>query len=371
MPFRQAAETWLASRTPYISKKTLHEYQMNIVTLSKFFGEVALKEITAEQIRQYQKMRLEQCGPSGINHEGSVLQQLLKRVGRWDEIGRDYQALPLPKEKRGRVLTDAEKQNLFRIAKTNPNWEATFLFAMISINTTAGPKETATLRLKDVDLAARLMTVQPEGAKNSFRVRLIPLNEEAFGAATLAVARARRLGSVEPAHYLFPYRIHRSLFDPTRHQTSFRGAWRKLSGAAGLTDFRMYDLRHHAITTLLEQPNASEETVQSIAGHVNRQMLKTYSHVRTDAKRTALSALDGSSVPLTAEPARLRPEDLVTNQVVLDMLADAIPTEIVMAKIKGSRCAFDTSVETIKQLRQAQVPDAVIVVMLRRGQEKA
>jgi hypothetical protein len=39
-----------------------------------------------------------------------------------------------------------------------------------------------------------------------------------------------------------------------------------------------------------------------------------------------------------------------------------------MAKIKRSRCAFDTSVETIKQLRQAQVPDALIVTMLRRGQ---
>jgi hypothetical protein len=30
-----------------------------------------------------------------------------------------------------------------------------------------------------------------------------------------------------------------------------------------------------------------------------------------------------------------------------------------------------TSVESIKQLRQAQVPDAVIVVMLRRGKERA
>jgi hypothetical protein len=53
------------------------------------------------------------------------------------------------------------------------------------------------------------------------------------------------------------------------------------------------------------------------------------------------------------------------------MLGSGIPAEIVIAKIKGSQCAFDTSVETIKQLRQAQVPDAVIVVMLRRGQERA
>jgi hypothetical protein len=122
------------------------------------------------------------------------------------------------------------------------------------------------------------------------------------------------------------------------------------------------------MTSLLEHANTSEETVQSIAGHVSRQMLKRYSHVRLAAKRSALSALDGSFAPLTPEPAKLLPENTVTNQVVLDMLASGIPAEIVMAKIKGSHCAFDTSVETIKQLRQAQVPDAVIVVMLRRGQ---
>src|SRR5713226_6092389 len=109
MPFPQAAEAWLASRTPYISKKTFCEYQMNIVTLSKFFGEMTLKEISADQVRMYQRMRLsQQCGPSGINHEGSVLQQLLKRIGRWDEIGPDYEALPLPQEARGRVLTRSE-----------------------------------------------------------------------------------------------------------------------------------------------------------------------------------------------------------------------------------------------------------------------
>jgi len=196
MPFPEAAEAWLASRTSYIAVKTFHEYQLNIATLSKFFGEMTLKQISSDQIRMYQKMRLSQeCGPSGINHEGSVLQQLLKRVGRWDEVGPDYEPLPLPREPRGRALTDEEKKKLFEAAKTDANWEAAFLFAMLSINTTMGPKETLTLRLKDVDLTARFVNVQPEGAKNAYRVRVIPLNEEAFKAAVLAVARARRLNT--------------------------------------------------------------------------------------------------------------------------------------------------------------------------------
>ena len=36
MPFLQAAETWLASRTSYISKKTFHEYKLNIKTLAAY-----------------------------------------------------------------------------------------------------------------------------------------------------------------------------------------------------------------------------------------------------------------------------------------------------------------------------------------------
>jgi hypothetical protein len=81
--FSQAASTWLESRRAYISAKTLHEYEINIRTLSPVFGEMRLEEITADQIRDYQRMRQAKCGPFAINHECSVLQQMLKRIGRW------------------------------------------------------------------------------------------------------------------------------------------------------------------------------------------------------------------------------------------------------------------------------------------------
>ena len=65
-----------------------------------------------------------------------------------------------------------------------------------------------TLRLKDVD-DARFVTCSPKERKILPRP-VIPLNEEAFKAAVMAVERARKLGSVEPQHYLFPFRLHRS-----------------------------------------------------------------------------------------------------------------------------------------------------------------
>lgn len=292
--FPLAAQTWLESRRVYIAAKTFHEYELNIKTLNLFFAEMSLREITPDMIRAYQRMRLQKCGPFAINHECSVLQQMLKRVGRWPELANDYQPLPLPKEKRGRALRDEERERLLRVASSNPNWEAAYLFAVISVNTSAGPKETATLRLKDVNIAdpkQGMITVQPGGAKNVHRIRRIPLNDESLAGVTKAVARAARLGSVLPDHYLFPFRVKRSHYDPTRHQTTFKTAWHKLIVAAELPGFRMYDLRHHAITVLLEQADVSDETAEAVAGHISREMKKQYSHIRIEARRIAVDAL--------------------------------------------------------------------------------
>jgi integrase len=55
---------------------------------------------------------------------------------------------------------------------------------------------------------------------------------------------------------------------------------------------RIHDLRHHAITELAE-PKASDQTIMAIAGHVSKKMLALYSHVRLEAKRTALDTLGG------------------------------------------------------------------------------
>ena len=88
--------------------------------------------------------------------------------------------------------------------------------------------------------------------------------------------------------------------------------------AAQLPGLRMYDLRHHCITSLLEDPRVSEETVEAIAGHVSRRMMKRYSHIRSAAKRAAVCGLYSSSgeVFKGGEPRALLPENTLTNEVV-------------------------------------------------------
>jgi len=63
-----------------------------------------------------------------------------------------------------------------------------------------------------------------------------------------------------------------------------------LTEEAGLKGFRFHDLRHTAITELAEA-GTSDAALMAIAGHLTREMLEHYSHVRMEAKREAVEKL--------------------------------------------------------------------------------
>ncbi len=69
-------------------------------------------------------------------------------------------------------------------------------------------------------------------------------------------------------------------------------------------------MRHHAITELTER-DASDQTIMALAGHVSHQMLEHYSHIRMEAKRRAVEALErerptSNLVELPVEKKNLR-----------------------------------------------------------------
>jgi len=84
--------------------------------------------------------------------------------------------------------------------------------------------------------------------------------------------------------------------DPSLPIKSWRSAWRAALKRSSL-QIRFHDLRHTCITKLAES-QASEHTLMAIAGHVSRKMIEHYSHIRLEAKRTALDAI--SAQPLQA-----------------------------------------------------------------------
>jgi len=364
MTFEKAAESWLETRRPFLSPRSAADYGQYIKALNKFFSEVTLLEITSDLLRAYQRMRLQSVEGHKINQEIGCLAQMLKRIKRWQDLAGDYQRLKTNRQSPGRAMSDDQRNRLFRTAMSNPAWEMAYLFAVISVNTTAGPKEVWTLRIQDFDVQGRLIRIQREGAKNSHRIRTIPLNDEAYAALVRVLELAKQRGAHRPDHYLFPYRINGNayggVYDPTRHCTTCKTAWKKLTIAANLPGLRPYDCRHTAITTMLESPDVSEETVEAICGHVTHEMKKRYSHIRIEKMRFAMSAL----TRVQTTPALPSEQPSLTNQDVTEMVKD-LPPEIIIAKIKSSRCRFITSPDVLKQLKASGVPDSVILAMVK------
>jgi len=83
--------------------------------------------------------------------------------------------------------------------------------------------------------------------------------------------------------------------DLNRPMGSWRKAW-QLACKGAVVRYRPHDMRHTFISRLAENPNVSEQTIKALAGHVSRQMLERYSHIRSAAKQAAIQTLELSSI---------------------------------------------------------------------------
>jgi integrase len=299
--FCDAGPIWLKEHRLSIGEKSYHNYLDHLKPLYRFFGEMTLRVIHIGNVEQYQKWRerpridpdgrTRRAGAQSINHEVNTLAQILDRAGLWTEIEKFYKPKKVPKSRVGRALDEEEAHRLLLVAGTNPRWRVAFWASLITANTTAGPGEILGIRLCDIELHTKPPTITiRERLKNPHRERTIPLNKPALQAVEALLKRANRKGSVDPEHYLLPHRAHRrgEAADPNRSMGSWKKAWESLREKAGLPHLRMYDLRHHAITRLLEDPQVSLQEVKDIAGQVSQKMVEHYSHIHLSRKQAAL-----------------------------------------------------------------------------------
>jgi hypothetical protein len=76
------------------------------------------------------------------------------------------------------------------------------------------------------------------------------------------------------------------------------------------------------------------------------------------------------SINLQAVAQEQKAEAPLTNNDVLELLMAGISTEIIVAKIKASKCNFDTSPETLQKLKIAGVPNEVMMAMIQASPSK-
>jgi integrase len=359
MSFNDAADRYLEGRNLELSAISKKKETQLLVKPRKFFGQQAVGKMTGEQVLAFREWRVKgQVGPATINMEIGVIRRILKRAKRWHLVASDLKPLREPRTI-GRAMSLDEKLRLLRLAAKNPDWQNARLAAVLALNTTMRGCEIKQLRWRDIDLMGRTLTICK--SKTAAGERVIPLNATAYATMLELRERAKKAKAVDPHHFVFPS-CENGHIDPALPQKSWRSSWRKLtktiecpqcgkvqdpgkvcsnneckaeidkvkSPTAGL---RFHDLRHQAITELSES-QASDQTIMSIAGHVSPRMLAHYSHVRLQAKRSALDALSARVVP-TAAPKQHSADDFKGEQGGYDTNNDttrrqdeAVPLEL-------------------------------------------
>ncbi len=287
LSFEEAAERNLAERIARLAPRSVQTEREHLKPLCTVFGSIKVNRITVEMVRSYMADRTAaNVANKTINLELGVLRGVVKRAKLWHLFMDEIKPLPVHTQI-GRAMTLDEKLRLAKTAAMKQEWQNARLAMVLALNTTMRACEIKALRWYDVDLLASTVTIRK--SKTEAGRRMIPLNDDALSAIRELYSRASAIGGTQPDHYVFPA-CENGRFDPMIPQKSWRSAWRSLRKAAGIPALRFHDLRHHTITELAES-QASDATIMAIAGHVSRQMLEHYSHVRLDLKRKALDAI--------------------------------------------------------------------------------
>lgn len=190
----------------------------------------------------------------------------------------------------GRIRADRESGNRWRAERDRPalpeipaDGFGDYLtpLVLVAINTGARRGELMSLTWTDVDLSGARLTIRGEQAKSG-RTRHVPLNDEALDALT-------RWKAQRPDGFIFPVE-------------SPKKAWGALLDAAGVTDFRFHDLRHHFASSLV-MAGIDLNTVRELLGHADIKMTLRYAHLAPAHKASAVQALSRKRTPAAPAPA--------------------------------------------------------------------
>jgi integrase len=307
MTFAEAWPIWYKAKAQTISDKTQKCHREYIRRLLPFFGSLRLREITFEHIVTYREQRSATAGPRLINHEVNAVQQLLRVVDLWDPIQKRYKPMKFARgQSPGMRLTRDELVHLVETAQLKPRWRIAYLASIVMVQTATGPGEVLHIRLGDIDWDNHVLKIR--GTKTNYRADELDINDNCLVALRELQAIAEEKGAYLPDHYLFPHRGNtgRSGPDPTRPMDSFKKAWESLRTEAAkkyprLAHVRRYDLRHTALSEVMENPEIDEATARKIARHGPGSSIayQTYFHVRHDRKKKAISVLNGLTQPKT------------------------------------------------------------------------
>ena len=258
--------------------------------LKRLLGSKMLVDFNESAVIQYQNARLgEGAAPKSVNEEVGFLLRILGDPGDLIRIRlRKKKMLKLKvRQTVGRAYTLAEKDRMLAVARRA---RSPHIYPALTLALNAGLRdaEIKNLTWGQIDFTKKYLAVG-RSKTDAGEGRTIPLNSillEVF--SEYREWYYQKFGKPRGEWYIFPFGKPNPS-DPTRPVTTLKTAWNTVRTKA-MVKGRWHDNRHTLITELAES-GAGDQTIMDIAGHVSKQMLKHYSHIRMEAKRSALEAI--------------------------------------------------------------------------------
>jgi len=176
-------------------------------------------------------------------------------------------------------------------------------------NAGVGASDLRRTRLRDVDLDSTAPTYHVAGDATRFDVvpRLIPLNADAQAAFRRAIERANKLGARYREQFVFPFRVNRALYDPSRSASKswLRHQTKVLRDRTGIKNLNPQAWRHQLCTEMLEQ-GVPTENVIGVLGRVSENMLEAYKHTSLAAKQEALRVVRANVIAFPGQRSAQR-----------------------------------------------------------------
>jgi integrase len=318
--------------------QTLVEYKLKRVV--ELLGARLVLEITPKVVTRYQADRLiKKAAPKTINEEvalmlrlcgdqGDLIRSRLRREkalklkvdaspGKPFSVEEQERMLAVALESTQRARAACNRQTRGeKQAKGEKQGGSPSIYPALVLALNCGMRdaEIKNLTWAQIDFAKQILTVG-KAKTDAGTGRTIPLTGTLLDALVDHTRwYAARFGDPQPDWFLLPGG-GRFPKDPTVPITTLKTAWTSIREKAHVSG-RWHDTRHTLVTELAEA-GAGDETIMAIAGHVSRQMLSRYSHIRTVAKRRALDDVEreraASRALLAAKAAEKAKAEAETN----------------------------------------------------------
>jgi integrase len=277
LTLKAALDRYLSEITPTKRPTTAVREARRAKTLKERLGKYSLTALTPDVIAKYREARTKEGqSASSVRLELALLSHLYTTAIREWRLGIVYNPVALVRKPttppgRDRRLKAAEEKQLLKACRQHSNPMLSWI-VQVALHTGMRQGEIQSLTLDQVDVKRRIIRLTE--TKNG-SARTVPLSKAAAKVMRAAIKNPVRPEETDLVFFGEPGR------DGQRRGYEFKPAWFDAVRAAKIKAFRFHDLRHEAVSRLVEA-GLSDQEAASISGHKSMQMLRRYTHLRAE-----------------------------------------------------------------------------------------